>query len=98
MTLEETTTKVQELAAKKSGSIGSKIKFQFDEGVIFLDDTTSPTVVSNNDDYADCSIRVSLDNFNKLMSGDMNAMGAFMMGKIKVDGDMSIAMKLSNLF
>lgn len=98
MTLEETTAKVQDLASKKAGAIGSKIKFQFDEGVIYLDDTASPTVVSNADDHADCTVRVSLSNFNKLMSGDMNAMGAFMMGKIKVDGDMSIAMKLSNLF
>ena len=98
MTLEETTAKVQDLASKKGGAIGSKIKFQFDEGVIYLDDTVSPTTVSNADDYADCTVRVSLSNFNKLMSGDMNAMGAFMMGKIKVDGDMSIAMKLSNLF
>lgn len=98
MTLEETTSKVQHLATKKSGAIGSKIKFQFDEGVIFLDDSVSPNVVSNADEQADCTVRVSLSNFNKLMSGDMNAMGAFMMGKIKVDGDMSIAMKLSNLF
>ncbi|MEO9964397.1 MAG: SCP2 sterol-binding domain-containing protein [Reichenbachiella sp.] len=98
MTLEETTDKVKELASKKSGAIGSKIKFQFDEGIIYLDDTISPTSVSNEDEYADCTVRVSLSNFNKLMSGDMNAMGAFMMGKIKVDGDMSVAMKLSNLF
>lgn len=98
MTLEETTAKVKDLASKKGGAIGSKIKFQFDEGVIFLDDSSSPTQVTNEDEYADCTIRVSLSNFNKLMSGDMNAMGAFMMGKIKVDGDMSIAMKLSNLF
>lgn len=98
MTLEETTTKVKELAAKKSGAIGSKIKFQFDEGTIFLDDTTTPTVVSNDDEQAECTVRLSLSNFNKLMTGDMNAMGAFMMGKIKIDGDMSIAMKLSNLF
>ncbi len=98
MNLEETTAKVQDLASKKGGAISSKIKFQFDEGVIFLDDTSSPASVSNADEQADCTIRVSLSNFNKLMSGDMNAMGAFMMGKIKVDGDMSIAMKLSNLF
>ncbi len=98
MSLENATNKVKELATQKGGNIGSKIKFQFDEGFIYLDDTVSPTVVSNDDLNADCVVRVSLSNFEKLMSGDMNAMGAFMMGKLKVDGDMSVAMKLSNLF
>ncbi|MFT7031868.1 MAG: putative sterol carrier protein [Cyclobacteriaceae bacterium] len=98
MNLESITTRVQELAVKKGGSIGSKIKFQFDEGYIYLDDTVSPSVVSNEDEKADCTVKVSLTNFEKLISGDMNPMGAFMMGKIKVDGDMSVAMKLSALF
>ena len=98
MNLENTTTRVQELAAKKGGSIGSKIKFQFDEGYIYLDDTVSPAIVSNEDGQADCIVKVSLSNFEKLISGEMNAMGAFMLGKIKVDGDMSVAMKLSSLF
>jgi putative sterol carrier protein len=43
-------------------------------------------------------VRVSISNFEKLMSGDMNPTGAFMMGKLKIDGDMSVAMKLSALF
>jgi putative sterol carrier protein len=98
MNLEETTNKVIALAATKGGAVGSKIKFQFEEGIILLDDSVSPAEVSNEDNYADCTVRLSLSNFNKLMNGDMNAMGAFMMGKIKVDGDMSLAMKLSNLF
>jgi len=98
MTLEETTTKVKSLTEAKGGRIGAKIKFQFEEGVIYLDDTTSPTQVSNDDQPADCTIRLSLSNFDKLMSGEMNAMGAFMMGKLKVDGDMAVAMKLSGLF
>ena len=98
MTLEETTQKVTDLAKKKGGSVGFKIKFKLDEGIIFLDDSQTPTVVSNDDNPADCVIRLSLTSLNKLMDGEMNAMAAFMMGKIKVDGDMSIAMKLSSLF
>ncbi len=98
MNLVETTQKVTDLAAAKGGKIGSIIKFKFEEGIILLDDSVSPTLVSNEDGTADCVIRVSLENFNKLMSGDLNAMGAYMMGKIKIDGDMSVAMKLSALF
>jgi putative sterol carrier protein len=98
MNLESLTARVQSLAAKKGGAIGSKIKFQFDEGFIYLDDTVSPTHVSNKNEKADCTVKVSLSNFDKLISGEMNAMGAFMLGKIKVDGDMSVAMKLSSLF
>lgn len=98
MSLENLTNKVKELAASKGGSIKSKIKFQFDEGFIFLDDTVSPAVVSNDDLNADCVVKVSISNFEKLMSGDLNPTGAFMMGKLKVDGDMGVAMKLSSLF
>ena len=98
MNLEEITDKVKELAEKKSGAIGAKIKFKFDEGAIHLDDSVSPTVVSNNNDPSDCTVKVSMENFQKLMSGDMNPTAAFMLGKIKVEGDMSVAMKLSSLF
>ena len=92
------TDKVKELAAAKGGAIGSKIIFQFTEGVIYLDDSVSPTIVSNEDGSADCTVKLSLENFEKLINGEMNAMGAFMLGKLKVEGDMSVAMKLSSLF
>lgn len=98
MNLLEATEKVSALASSNASSIGAKIKFKFAEGVIFIDDSQSAPVVNNDDAPADCVIRVSLDNFEQLVSGKMNAMGAFMMGKIKIDGDMSLAMKLSNLF
>lgn len=98
MNLNELTDKVRTIALDKQGALSAKIKFQFEEGNIFLDDTKSPSVVTNEDSYADCTIKLSLKNFEKLLNGDLNAMGAFMMGKLKVDGDMSVAMKLSGLF
>jgi putative sterol carrier protein len=39
-----------------------------------------------------------MENLKAMMTGDLNPMTAFMMGKIKVKGDMSVAMKLQSLF
>jgi len=99
MTLEEATQKVKSLADTHAGKFGSKVNFVFkDEGVIFLDDTVSPSVVQNDQQDAPCGIKISLDNFEKLIKGDMNPMMAFMTGKMKVDGDKGVAMKLASLF
>ena len=75
-----------------------KTNFQFDEGLVHLDDTVSPTVVNNENLEADYTIKISLENFSKLMDGDLNPMMAFMTGKMKVDGDKGIAMKMSSFF
>jgi putative sterol carrier protein len=40
---------------------------------------------------------MSLANFEKMLGGDLDPTTAFMMGKLKVEGDMSIAMKLSSV-
>lgn len=98
MTLEEATVQIREIAKVKGGALNSIVKFKFDDGVILLDDKQSPTVVTNEDSNADCTIKMKLRNFEKLISGKQNAMVAFMTGKLKVDGDMNIAMKLSSLF
>lgn len=98
MTLAEATDKVKELAERKSGSLKSVVNFKFEEGVIHLDDSQSPTVVSNDEKGADCTIRMKLGNFEKLMGGNLNPMMAYMSGKMKIDGDMSVAMKLSSMF
>jgi len=94
MTFEELTEKIKSLAATKGG-IGSSIKFSTDEGTIFL---KPDGVVSNDDAAADCTIKVSQDNLEGLISGDLNPMTAFMFGKLKIDGDMGVAMKLKDLF
>ena len=99
MTLEEITQRVDDLSAKHGGKIGSTIKFAFDDGsIILLDDSVTPATVSNLDGTAKCTVKISLENFVKLLEGEMSAMGAYMMGRLKIEGDMAVAMKLANIF
>ncbi|MEQ9297189.1 MAG: SCP2 sterol-binding domain-containing protein [Cyclobacteriaceae bacterium] len=98
MSLENATTKVKEMAAASAGNLGSSVKFKFAEGVILLDDTVAPPTVSNDDTEAQCTVAIDLDDFMKLADGDIDPMSAFMGGMMKIDGDMSVAMKLTSLF
>ena len=40
----------------------------------------------------------SADDFVAIINGEMNAMSAFMKGRVRLKGDMAVAMKLQNLF
>jgi putative sterol carrier protein len=72
----------------------NSIKFDCgDDGAITLDGDTAYM----GDRDADCTIRISEPNLAKLITGKLNPMTAFAMGKIKVSGDMSVALKLSQL-
>ncbi len=98
MTLADATAKVKSMAEIHSGKFNQKANFKFEEGTIHLDDTVSPTLVSNEELSAPCTLVMSLDNFGKLLDGNLNPMMAFMSGKMKVEGDKGVAMKLSSLF
>lgn len=77
--------------------IGASIKFVLDDNCIFLDGKGDSNIVSTDDKEADCVISTDLDTFQKLQSGDLNPMMAVMTGKIKIKGDMGVAMKLQSL-
>ncbi|MBR9841582.1 MAG: SCP2 sterol-binding domain-containing protein [Rhodobacteraceae bacterium] len=64
-----------------------------DDGVVVLTDGTA----SLEDQETDCTIRISQDNLVKLLTGKLNPMTGVMMGKLKVSGDMGVAMKLGSL-
>jgi putative sterol carrier protein len=62
------------------------------EGSIMLDaDGARP-----GDDEADVTLTASADVFKGILSGDMNATTAFMTGKLSVDGNMGLALKLGS--
>lgn len=64
-----------------------------DDGVIVLQDGA----LSRDDADTACTISMTRDNLEKLMAGNLNPVSAFAMGKIKVTGDLSIAMRLGQL-
>lgn len=78
-----------------NSGLNSTLKFDFEgKGHIFVDGKSSPNTVSNEDKPADCTITVSTDTFKKMVARELDGTTAFMQGKLKVAGDMSVAMKL----
>ncbi len=69
------------------------------DGVIVADGSQSPTAFSTGDAdaRADVTLSMSLANFEQMLAGDLNPQMAFMTGKLKIDGDMSLAMQLGQL-
>ena len=49
------------------------------------------------DEEADVTMSADAETFQAIFEGDMNPTSAFMTGKLKVDGDMGMAMKLASV-
>ncbi|MFT4960119.1 MAG: putative sterol carrier protein [Paracoccaceae bacterium] len=48
------------------------------------------------DEEADVTMTADADTFQAIFSGEMNPTSAFMTGKLTIDGDMGMAMKLAS--
>lgn len=78
--------------------IKARVKFDFgDDGLIFIDSTQEPPVLSHEDGDSDVTLSCSLDTFAALLEGRQDPNIAFMMGKLKVQGSMGLAMKLNGI-
>jgi|TARA_R110002073_G_scaffold15973_5_gene62212 putative sterol carrier protein len=98
MSLQEHTDLVREKTADVS-DLNKKVKFDLtDEGIIHVDATSTPPVVTNEDLDADVTFVLSMENFEGMMDGSLNPQMAFMMGKLKIEGDMGLALKLADIF
>lgn len=90
-----------ELTAKAAATIPSsdfkkKVKFNFgDDGILYIDGENGN--VDNSDGDADATILVSWDDFLKMRAGELDGTMAFMQGRLKVEGDMSVAMQLQSV-
>lgn len=88
------TAAVAALTEKLSDGFDGSLKFDIaGEGCVRIDEDG----VSIDDSDADCTLSADVDTFQALLSGDKNPTAAFMTGKLKVDGNMGLAMKLGAL-
>lgn len=62
-------------------------------GVIVLADGTATTA----DRATDCTLTISEENLAKLLTGKLNPMTGVVTGKLKVAGDLGVAMGLAKL-
>ncbi|MEH6647442.1 SCP2 sterol-binding domain-containing protein [Sulfitobacter sp.] len=84
---------VKMLSEKMSGvDVGGTVKFDIEgEGCVMVDDSG----VHAGDEEADVTLSADPETFQGMMDGETNPTSAFMTGKLKIDGDMGMAMKLA---
>jgi putative sterol carrier protein len=97
MDLQACTEAIRAKVGDDSG-LNATLKFDCgDNGVVFVDAVTVPNSVSNENQDASCTITIALEDLAALLNGQLNPMNGFMMGKLKVSGDMSVAMRLQTV-
>jgi putative sterol carrier protein len=82
---------VAALSERLGDGFDASVKFEITgEGAVIVD----ANGVRAGDDAADCTLTADAETFQAMMDGSLNPTAAFMTGKLSVDGDMGIAMKL----
>ena len=78
--------------------LGSTLKFDFGADIILIDGTGDSNSISSENKDADCTLSIDKEAMQSILNGDLNPMAAVMSGKMKISGDMGVAMKLQSLF
>ena len=86
---------VSEISGKVAGgSFDGSVKFDCGEAGLMVIDGAN---VSTEDQETDCTIAVELEDLQAMVAGELDPTSAFMSGKLKVDGDMGMAMSLASV-
>jgi putative sterol carrier protein len=88
------------LRQKVGAASGLNATLKFDcgaDGVVVIDGRAVPNTVDNTDRATDCTIAITRENLAALVTGELEPATGFMMGRFKVSGDMSVALKLQRV-
>jgi putative sterol carrier protein len=97
MDIQQCTEALRAKVGDNSG-LGAVLKFDCGaDGVVVIDAKAVPNMVSNEDREADCTVSITRENLEALLTGGLDPITGFMTGKFTVAGDMSVAMKLQRV-
>ena len=85
---------VAALSEKLTGNVDGVVKFVLQGAGSIMVDSDG---VRAGDDDADVTLSADADVFRDILDGALDPTSAFMTGKLSVDGDMGMAMKLASL-
>jgi len=92
--LTEALRRLEEKTGGKALDEGS-VKFEFSDLGALRIDANGPRMDDGAD--ADCTIEADIDTFKAMFDGELSPTSAFMSGRIRIDGDMGVAMKAASL-
>lgn len=57
----------------------------------------SGRVAEGDQEEADCTITIDSEDFKQMVDGELNGTEAFMSGKLQIEGDMGLALRLQDI-
>jgi putative sterol carrier protein len=98
MNVAQLTERVRSAVGVESG-LDATIKFNFgDEGVIYIDGKSKPNAVTNDNRDSQIVISFTPETLTRILDKQLNPKVALMTGKMKLRGDLRIAMRLDKVF
>ena len=68
-----------------------------DDSILFINGYTGE-ITADSKEKSDATIRISEQDLLAILKGETNAVAQFTSGKIEVEGDMTVAFKLKDIF
>ena len=86
--------------ADKAKEIDAVYQFKLtgDETANWILDMTKPEVREGLDEGAQCTVTMESTDFVDMVTGKVQGQQLFMMGKLMIEGDMGLAMRLQQVF
>ncbi len=86
---------LQRAEGKDLSTLGGSVKFVIGDSIVMIDGPNGE--ISSDDNEATCTVTTDDETMQAIMDGTSSSQAAFMTGKLKVAGDMSLALKIQSV-